>query len=66
MTSSSKTLPCPLCGAPHIHEFRPFCSKACKTLDLHRWLRGAYVIEGKDGEASQFINSEEKDPPLTH
>jgi uncharacterized protein len=25
-------------------EFRPFCSKRCADIDLHRWLTGAYAI----------------------
>jgi uncharacterized protein len=25
-------------------EFRPFCSRRCADLDLHRWLSGGYAI----------------------
>ena len=25
-------------------EFRPFCSRRCADLDLHRWLSGSYAI----------------------
>jgi endogenous inhibitor of DNA gyrase (YacG/DUF329 family) len=35
---------CPLCGKPVETEFRPFCSKRCKDLDLARWLKGHYAI----------------------
>jgi endogenous inhibitor of DNA gyrase (YacG/DUF329 family) len=35
---------CPICGAPRVETFRPFCSKRCADVDLHRWLAGAYAI----------------------
>ena len=35
---------CPICKAETVPEFRPFCSKKCKDLDLHRWLTGGYRI----------------------
>jgi len=38
---------CPICKKPVVEEFRPFCSKRCKDVDLHRWLSGAYVIPGE-------------------
>ncbi|VTZ49095.1 DNA gyrase inhibitor YacG [Methylocella tundrae] len=53
---------CPICGKPAVLEMRPFCSKRCADVDLHRWLGGVYAIpakesdeeptppEGKDGE----------------
>lgn len=37
---------CPICGAPGEHQSRPFCSRRCADIDLSRWLRGAYVIQG--------------------
>jgi len=42
---------CPQCGKPAHAGYRPFCSRRCADLDLARWLRGDYVIPGKDGEA---------------
>jgi len=50
---------CPICGKPTVHEFRPFCSKRCKDVDLHRWLGGRYAIPvveedgGKDEETDE-------------
>jgi len=47
---------CPICGKPRNEEFRPFCSKRCKNVDLHRWLGGHYAIPvveedgGRDGD----------------
>ncbi len=37
---------CSLCDKPVDPGFRPFCSKRCADLDLHRWLSGSYVIAG--------------------
>ncbi len=37
---------CANCGAPQTPEYKPFCSKRCADIDLHRWLSGSYVIPG--------------------
>ncbi|MBO0758748.1 MAG: DNA gyrase inhibitor YacG [Bradyrhizobiaceae bacterium] len=50
---------CPICGKPVEQQFRPFCSRRCADVDLHRWLSGAYtvpVVETEDlpeGEANE-------------
>jgi endogenous inhibitor of DNA gyrase (YacG/DUF329 family) len=36
--------PCPICGKPAVHRYRPFCSRRCGDIDLNRWLTGAYAI----------------------
>jgi endogenous inhibitor of DNA gyrase (YacG/DUF329 family) len=48
---------CPICGQPSTPEARPFCSKRCAQIDLHRWLSGRYVIPAAQEEAA----SEEAD-----
>jgi endogenous inhibitor of DNA gyrase (YacG/DUF329 family) len=44
----------PLCVICHIRPqtqtYRPFCSKRCADVDLHRWLGGVYAIPGKAEE----------------
>jgi uncharacterized protein len=35
---------CPICAKPAVFAFRPFCSKRCADIDLHRWLKGSYAI----------------------
>jgi uncharacterized protein len=59
---SSQTAPrpaCPLCGKPADAHYRPFCSKRCADIDLHRWLGGVYAIpsvgvdEDEDGERQE-------------
>jgi endogenous inhibitor of DNA gyrase (YacG/DUF329 family) len=42
--SATSTAPCPICGKPRVEKFRPFCSRRCADVDLHRWLTGAYAI----------------------
>lgn len=47
---------CPICGAPQSREARPFCSRRCADIDLHRWLSGQYaipVVEEDGGEPSE-------------
>ena len=37
---------CPICGKPQSERYDPLCSKRCADVDLHRWLKGSYVIPG--------------------
>ena len=37
---------CPICGKPRSDRYDPFCSERCADVDLHRWLKGSYVIPG--------------------
>jgi endogenous inhibitor of DNA gyrase (YacG/DUF329 family) len=45
------TRSCPICGKPALEAFRPFCSKRCADVDLHRWLSGTYAIPGLEDES---------------
>ena len=36
---------CPVCAKETATEFRPFCSRRCRDVDLNRWLAGVYRIE---------------------
>jgi uncharacterized protein len=38
---------CPICGKPRQARYDPFCSRRCADVDLHRWLKGSYVIPGE-------------------
>jgi len=42
---------CSLCDKPMDPKYRPFCSKRCADVDLHRWLSGSYTIPGDVDEA---------------
>ena len=35
---------CPICGKLAEEQFRPFCSRRCREVDLNRWLSGVYVV----------------------
>jgi hypothetical protein len=42
---------CVICGIhPQTVKYRPFCSKRCADVDLHRWLGGVYAIPSKQEE----------------
>ncbi|HEX3653470.1 MAG TPA: DNA gyrase inhibitor YacG [Rhizomicrobium sp.] len=41
---------CPICGRPEDAELRPFCSKRCADVDLGRWLKGTYVVPGREAD----------------
>jgi endogenous inhibitor of DNA gyrase (YacG/DUF329 family) len=42
--------PCPTCGKPADPRVRPFCSRRCADVDLHRWLSGAYAVPAVEAE----------------
>lgn len=57
MMSTPKTLEvkkilevrCPHCGMKFAYQqsqFRPFCSKRCRMVDLGHWLDGSYAVDG--------------------
>ena len=48
--SKSAAIACPICGKPTDILFRPFCSKRCADVDLHRWFAGSYAIPTEDEE----------------
>jgi len=39
---------CAICGKPRDPKYDPFCSRRCADVDLHRWLKGTYVIPGSE------------------
>jgi endogenous inhibitor of DNA gyrase (YacG/DUF329 family) len=41
---------CPICGKLTDEKLKPFCSKRCADVDLHRWLSGAYAIPVTEDE----------------
>jgi len=57
MPPPDQSLPCAICGKPQAAQFRPFCSRRCADVDLHRWLVGTYAVpatedEDEDGEGA--------------
>jgi endogenous inhibitor of DNA gyrase (YacG/DUF329 family) len=55
---------CPVCerNPPEV-GFKPFCSKRCADLDLHRWLSGRYVVPGSaNREADEDFDPDQGAP----
>ena len=44
---------CPICRKPADPAHRPFCSKRCADVDLHRWLSGGYAIPAAEQEPEE-------------
>ena len=44
---ASKMAPCPICKRAGTLPYKPFCSKRCADLDLHRWMGGTYAVPGE-------------------
>ncbi len=47
---NSKQAACPICRRPVVAAYRPFCSKRCADVDLHRWLSGGYAIPAVEAD----------------
>lgn len=43
---------CPICRAATQPEYKPFCSRRCADVDLHRWLQGGYAVPAIEDEAA--------------
>jgi endogenous inhibitor of DNA gyrase (YacG/DUF329 family) len=43
---------CPVCGAPVVPAFDPFCSQGCRDRDLLQWLGDGYRVPGPPVEDS--------------
>ena len=41
---------CPQCGRERVEKYRPFCSKRCADIDLHRWFSGAYAVPAAEDD----------------
>jgi endogenous inhibitor of DNA gyrase (YacG/DUF329 family) len=56
--------PCPLCGKPAVESYKPFCSRRCADVDLHRWLAGVYAVPvEEDGEEDAKPRDASQDEP---
>ncbi len=49
---------CPNCGAPTVHDWRPFCSERCKMVDLGRWFGEVYRIPVHDDNHDKTLDEE--------
>ena len=53
MAKVQKRKLCPICGKPTDEKIKPFCSKRCADVDLHRWLSGSYAIPVTEDEEDE-------------
>ena len=56
---------CPICRAPAVVAFHPFCSARCADADLGRWLAGDYRIpasESDEADAGDGVDGDDGTP----
>ncbi len=54
---------CPICNAaisksPDSARYRPFCSRRCADVDLHRWLGGVYRMPTNEVPDPDLLEAE--------
>ena len=54
---------CPICGKPADKRSKPFCSKRCADVDLHRWFSGVYAIPVTEDEEEDERREESGEEP---
>ena len=54
---------CPICGKPTDERCKPFCSKRCADVDLHRWFSGSYAIPVTEDEEEDERREETGEEP---
>jgi endogenous inhibitor of DNA gyrase (YacG/DUF329 family) len=52
---------CPICGKQATQAYRPFCSKRCADVDLHRWLSGVYTVPAEEEEAPDPAEADKRE-----
>jgi endogenous inhibitor of DNA gyrase (YacG/DUF329 family) len=63
MADVKKRKTCPICGKPTDERTKPFCSKRCADVDLHRWLSGSYTIPVTEDEEEDERRDDSGDAP---
>jgi endogenous inhibitor of DNA gyrase (YacG/DUF329 family) len=63
MTDVKSRKACPICGKPTDERVKPFCSKRCADVDLHRWLSGSYAIPVLEDEEEDERRDDSGDAP---
>jgi endogenous inhibitor of DNA gyrase (YacG/DUF329 family) len=54
---------CPICGKSTDERRKPFCSKRCADVDLHRWFAGVYAAPVTEDEEEDERREENGEPP---
>ena len=44
---------CPICGKASDPKYRPFCSRRCADVDLHRWMGEVYRVPENERPGEQ-------------
>ena len=57
MQAERRATRCPLCKAPTVPEFRPFCSKGCRDRDLIGWVDEGYRIPARSTDEDELRKS---------
>ena len=52
---------CPVCRKPADEKYKPFCSKRCADIDLHRWIAGVYSVP--TNETPDEAEEKKNEPP---
>jgi endogenous inhibitor of DNA gyrase (YacG/DUF329 family) len=60
MSSNGKGA-CPICGKPSEARYRPFCSRRCADVDLHRWLGEGYRVPTDEVPANGVTSDDAAD-----
>ena len=63
MAESKTRKACPICSKPTVAAVKPFCSKRCADVDLHRWLVGSYAIPVLEDEEEDGQRDDSGDAP---
>ena len=50
---------CALCAKGISDEYKPFCSKRCSDVDLHRWTSGVYAIPTEENADISGVGEDE-------
>ncbi|MCB2113364.1 MAG: DNA gyrase inhibitor YacG [Parvularculaceae bacterium] len=58
VNDNSSSASCPVCKKAATQAYKPFCSKRCADVDLHRWLAGDYAIPAVEGADDRDLNEE--------
>jgi len=63
MPELQKRAACPICGKPIDEKHKPFCSRRCADIDLHRWLSGVYTVPAAADDEEDKRPSEAGETP---
>jgi uncharacterized protein len=53
VTGKTQVERCPICNKGTDERYKPFCSKRCADVDLHRWLSGSYIVPGSPDDETE-------------